>query len=139
MLAAATGEGREANARALANSLVESDLIALALATHGVLRFANPAFCTLFGRSGGVVGILVPELVIDAYRSQIEAALQAAMADSADCVAIALRADGTTLDVEFRLGKAALEGEALVLLIAQDITERHRAAEQLGLLPTQIR
>ena len=57
MLAAATGEGREANARALANSLVESDLIALALATHGVLRFANPAFCTLFGRSGGVVGI----------------------------------------------------------------------------------
>jgi diguanylate cyclase (GGDEF)-like protein/hemerythrin-like metal-binding protein/PAS domain S-box-containing protein len=114
--------------------LVQSDLIALALARGDTLLFANAAFCSLFGRSDDLTGTPVASLVAPVHRNRIAAALQAGGRAQAICVAEALRDDGRVVDVELRARQLIAGSEALCAIFAQDVTDRSRAAAGLNLL-----
>jgi diguanylate cyclase (GGDEF)-like protein/hemerythrin-like metal-binding protein/PAS domain S-box-containing protein len=120
--------------RELADLLIESDLIAVALSGGGRILFANKAFCTLFDRPEGLIDVLLTELVIQEHRDRLAAASQSVPAVTLDCIASGLRAGGTIFDVELRFGLIAHDGEALLAVFAQDVTERRRTETQLGLL-----
>ncbi len=114
--------------------LVQSDLIALALARGDTLLFANAAFCRLFDRPDDLSGTPLAALVARVHRGRIAAVLRAAGREPAICVAEALRDDGRTVEVEFRARALIAGGEALYAIFAQDVTDRSRAATPLNLL-----
>jgi diguanylate cyclase (GGDEF)-like protein/hemerythrin-like metal-binding protein/PAS domain S-box-containing protein len=125
---------RPATLRGLAGPLVESDLIALAVARNTNLLFANRAFCTLFGREDGLLGLPVIELVIAAHRERLAQALGLAGGAGTDCIASVVRADGSVIDAELRLGEIVHDNQTLIAISARDVTERRRTEAQLGLL-----
>ena len=130
----ATAENRRTDLRELADLLVESDLIAVALSGGGKILFANNAFCTLFGHPEGLTDVPLTDLVIPEHRDRLAAAPQSIAAVTLDCIASGLHGDGTIFDVELRFGLIAHDGEAITAIFAQDVTERRRTETQLGLL-----
>ncbi len=119
---------------ALASLLVESDLIALAVARNGRLLFANGAFRALVGRSDDLVGIPLSELVIPTHWDRLTEALQSVGTASVDCIVSVAHAAGSVFDAALRLAEVTHEGQAFVAVFAQDVTERRRTEAQLGLL-----
>jgi diguanylate cyclase (GGDEF)-like protein/hemerythrin-like metal-binding protein/PAS domain S-box-containing protein len=134
MTSPATAESRRTDIRELAGLVVESDLIAVALSGGGRILFANKAFCTLFDRPDGLTDVPLTDLVIQEHRDRLATASQSVPAVTLDCIASGLRTDGTIFDIELRFGLIAHDGEGLMAIFAQDITERRRTETQLGLL-----
>jgi diguanylate cyclase (GGDEF)-like protein/hemerythrin-like metal-binding protein/PAS domain S-box-containing protein len=125
---------RPVDARALADSVIQTDLIALAMSRDGAVLFANSGFRALFGDAKQLVGVRIPDLVVEPHRKRLEDALGTAMRTPTECVARVARTDGSTFDVELRFGPVAHNGEALVAICARDVTESYRASAQLNLL-----
>src|ERR1700688_843978 len=95
----ATAESRRTDIRELADLLVESDLIAVALSGGGRILFANSAFCILFGHPEGLTDVPLTNLVIPEHRDRLAAAPQSVAAVPLDCIAGGLHADGSIFDV----------------------------------------
>lgn len=119
---------------AFAALLVQSDLIALALARGDTLLFANAAFCRLFGRREEVSGQQVASLFVLAHRARVTAALRSARPRQTSCVAEVVRTEGTVVAVELRILEFAASGETLCAIFAQDVTERSGVVARLNLL-----
>jgi len=134
MTSPATAESCLTDIRELGDLLVKSDLIAVALSGGGRILFANKAFCTLFDRPEGLADVPLADLVIPEHRGRLATTQQSVAAVTLDCIATGLRAGGTIFDVELRFGLIAHDGEALMAIFAQDVTERRRTETQLGLL-----
>ncbi len=117
-----------------ATLLVQSDLIALALARDSTLLFANAAFRDLFGRSNDLAGTPAGFLVSEHHRDRFAAVLHPSGHEAAICVVEAMREDGRAVDVELRARALTAGGEALCAIFAQDVTARSHAATQLNLL-----
>jgi diguanylate cyclase (GGDEF)-like protein/hemerythrin-like metal-binding protein len=118
----------------LAMHLVNSNLIALALANKDRLLFVNSAFARLFGRTGDLANASILELLLPEHRDQIGAALASADGPPPSCVAAAIRGDATTFEIELHFERVMVEGEPLLGIFAQDITDRFRAEARLNLL-----
>ncbi len=121
------------DAEALAALLINSNLIALALADRGRLRFANTAFRRLFDRPGGLEGASLLDLVLPAHRDRVRPALVDACGASPICIAEAFRGEAGTFEVEFRFEPVPIGGAGLAIF-AQDVTDRFRVEAQLNLL-----
>ena len=120
--------------RSFATLLVQSDLIALALARGDTLLFANTAFSNLFGRSHDVTGSKITTLIAPVHRNRIATVLRDANRTQAICVAEALRDDRRLVEVELRARELTSDGEVLCAIFAQDVTDRSRASARLNLL-----
>src|SRR5262249_23428805 len=84
----------------LATLLSNSHLIALAVADHERLLFANQAFRRLFGREQPVAGVPILDLLLPAYRESIGAALRSEGGPPPTCLAEAFQGAPTTITVE---------------------------------------
>jgi len=118
-------------ASALAALVVNSNLIALALADHDRIQFANAAFGRLFGRIGGLVGVPILDLLVPEYRAPVHAALRAPDGPPPACIAKAFRGTSETFDVELRFERVMHGDRKLLALLAEDVTNRLGAAAQL--------
>jgi diguanylate cyclase (GGDEF)-like protein/hemerythrin-like metal-binding protein/PAS domain S-box-containing protein len=118
----------------LAALLINSNLIALALADHDRLLFVNTAFSRLFGRTGDLADVSILDLVQPVHREHVRAALAARIGPPRSCVAEALRDDGLAFDVELRFEPMTHDNAPLMAIFAQDVTDRSRAEEKLNLL-----
>jgi len=134
LLSSAPIEGPLTDRGSLAALLVQSDLIALALARGGTLLFANAAFCRLFDRSDDLIGTPVASLAAPVHRGRIAAMLRTAGPEQSICVADVLWNDGRTVEVELRAREIVADGEALCAIFAQDVTDRSHAVAGLNLL-----
>jgi diguanylate cyclase (GGDEF)-like protein/hemerythrin-like metal-binding protein/PAS domain S-box-containing protein len=114
--------------------LVQSDLIALALARDDSVLFANAAFCRLFGWSDDLAGTPLAALVAPAHRNRVATILRAAGRAPAICVAEVLRNDRRMTEVELHARALVAGGDTLCAIFAQDVTDRSRAAARLSLL-----
>ena len=119
---------------ALATLVAESNLIALALADHERLLFANAAFGCLFGRPAGLTDVSLLDLLVPADRERVGAALRSAEEPPPTCVATASRGEHATFEVELHCERVTCEHRALLAIFAQDITDRFRTEAQLNLL-----
>ena len=86
-------EATPADPGSFAALLVQSDLIALALARDETVLFANAAFCRVFGRSADLAGTPLAALIAPAHRNRVAAILRASRRAPAICVAEVLRDD----------------------------------------------
>jgi diguanylate cyclase (GGDEF)-like protein/hemerythrin-like metal-binding protein/PAS domain S-box-containing protein len=127
-------ETTPADPGSFATLLVQSDLIALALARGESVLFANAAFCRLFGRSDDLAGTPVAALVAPAHRNRVASILRAAVRAPAICVAEVLRNDRRMTEVELHARELVAGGETLCAIFAQDVSDRSRAAARLSLL-----
>jgi diguanylate cyclase (GGDEF)-like protein/hemerythrin-like metal-binding protein len=122
------------DAASVASPLINSNLIALALVDGEQLLFANAAFDRLFGRPGGATNISFLELLPPADRDQIAEALRAPNGPPPATLARAFRGDSATFEAELHFERIVVEGEPLLAVFAQDVTDRFRAEAQLNLL-----
>ena len=118
----------------LAALLINSNLIALALADRDQIMFANSAFSRLFGRPDGLADISILDLLLPAHRGRVAAVLGAVNRPPPARVAEAFRGNSMTFEVELRFEQMTFEGETLLAIFAQDVTDRFRAEAQLNLL-----
>ena len=128
----ATETAAPADFGSLAALLVDTSLVALALADQDHFQFANTAFCRMFGRANGLAGVAILGLIAPSHCEQVAAALQTP--HGPPCVARACRGGADTFEVELRFEQLKRDGEALLAIFAQDITDRSRAQAQLSLL-----
>lgn len=119
---------------AVASLLVQSDLIALALADGDCLLFANATFARLFGCAGTVAGRRLSDLTAPAHRGAVAGLLSAAHRAPASCVVEVARQAGHPLQVELRARDCIAGGNAFCAIFAQDVTDRSRSAQRLNLL-----
>jgi len=120
-----------ADITALAAQLVHSGLVALAFSRGDTLFFANPAFCHLFGLTGCSGGISLGSLIGPAQRDQVAAMLDADDSTRMACTVDSLQG-GAIVEVELRA--CLLGSDNLHAIMAQDVTDRSRAAARLNLL-----
>jgi hypothetical protein len=76
---------------ALGAVLINSNLIALALADMDQLLFVNAAFNDIFGRRSGLAGVSLLDLLLPVHREWVGAALRAGRGPTLACVAEASR------------------------------------------------
>ncbi len=127
-------EATPADPGSFAALLVQSDLIALALARDETVLFANAAFCRVFGRSADLAGTPLAALIAPAHRNRVAAILRASRRAPAICVAEVLRDDRRMAEVELHARELIAGTETLCAIFAQDVTDRSRAAARLSLL-----
>ena len=125
---------RSSDAALMSGVLANGDLVALALADRDRIRAANGAFSRLFGRHDRLRDVALPDLLLPQFRERVAATLQAAGSPQPPCLVTATRDEGATIDVELRFEHLHHNGESLVVIAAQDVTDRRRAEEQLNLL-----
>jgi diguanylate cyclase (GGDEF)-like protein/hemerythrin-like metal-binding protein len=123
-----------ASAEALAALLINSNLIALALADRDRLLFVNAAFRRLFDRPGGLEDVSLLDLLLPAHRQPAAAVLQRTNGRPALCIAEAFRGDAKTFEIELRFEHVVCDGAPLLAVFAQDVTDRYRVEAQLNLL-----
>ncbi|HTW70668.1 MAG TPA: bacteriohemerythrin [Acetobacteraceae bacterium] len=118
----------------LAALLVQSDLAALAFTRGDVLLYANDAFRRLFSISDSPPGTTFDALIMPADRDRIAGLLRGTGDAPTSCVVAAPRKDGGTIDIELRALRLTPADEELRAVVAQDVTDRSRAAARLNLL-----
>lgn len=123
-----------ADADASASLLINSNLIALALADQDRLLFVNAAFRRLFDRPGGLEGVSILELVPPAHRGRLATALSARHGPPSPCIAEAFRGESRTFEVEFRFDRVMVDGESRLAIFAQDVTDSLKVEARLNLL-----
>lgn len=114
--------------------LVKSEVIPLALAERDNLRFANAAFLDLFGRANDVDGTSIFDLLEPSDREQVGRALRGVVERPVECLATAIRGDGSRFSAELHFSEVEYQGGVLLAIFAQDVTDRFRQAAQLSLL-----
>lgn len=123
-----------ADAGELAALLVQSDLAALAFTRGRTLIYANSAFRRLFSVPDIQADTALDTLIVPDDRDRVAGLLRGDGHAPATCVAAALRADGSTVDIELRAACLTAADTALRGIVAQDVTDRSRAAARLNLL-----
>jgi diguanylate cyclase (GGDEF)-like protein/hemerythrin-like metal-binding protein len=122
------------SAEALAALLINSNLIALALADHDRLLFVNAAFRRLFNHPGGLTDVSILDLLLPVHREPAANAMRATNGMSPLCIAEAFHGDAKTFEVELRFEGVICDGAPLIAIFAQDVTDRYRVEAQLNLL-----
>jgi diguanylate cyclase (GGDEF)-like protein/hemerythrin-like metal-binding protein len=117
-----------------ATLLVESEIIAVAIAVDGTLRFSNAAFCRLFDLRGSVAGTAIADLLDPSDGDRVSQILKLQPGQSGWCLATGRRGSASRFDVELRFSEVEHEGDILLAIFAQDVTERSRNSAQLSLL-----
>jgi diguanylate cyclase (GGDEF)-like protein/hemerythrin-like metal-binding protein/PAS domain S-box-containing protein len=117
-----------------ATLLVESGVVALALARQGKLLFVNRAFRRLFKLQEGAGGTALKSLLETSDWEQVDDDLKLAGQRSSSCLVAGLRGDGSNFDLELRFSEVVYEGETLQAIFAQDITNRSQTSARLSLL-----
>jgi diguanylate cyclase (GGDEF)-like protein/hemerythrin-like metal-binding protein len=135
--AVAADEGQVAESpidpRSLGTLLLNSDVVALAVLRGGRIVFANPAFLAAF-RASGLAGVAVADIVLDARDASLADALADAELAPTCWVGTGRRDSEPPFDLELRLEPVMLDGEAIVIAFAWDVTQQHRASEHLACL-----
>ena len=117
----------------LADLLLHSKVVPLALADGDRLVFANDGFRHLLGGTEAVVGHRIFDLFAPSEHDRIAAALRACGRPEGMCVAAAIRPDGSSADIELRFDSVTTGHATLVAAFAQDVTARLRADAQCSL------
>jgi diguanylate cyclase (GGDEF)-like protein/hemerythrin-like metal-binding protein/PAS domain S-box-containing protein len=120
--------------QSLGSILVDSRMIALAMMREGQITFANPAFHALFQSADALVGARFENLVSSGPDDGLADALSAAEQAPIRYFGTGRRSDGSSFDLELCLGPAAANGKAATIAFAWDVSEQHRAREQLAYL-----
>lgn len=116
----------------LASLLLHSKVVPVALAEDGRLVFANAGFRGLLCNGQNPVGTRLLDWFAAPEHDRVAAALHACGQPEGTCIAVALRPDGTTADVELRFDAAG--DSRLVAAFACDVSHRLRADAQFSLL-----
>lgn len=122
------------DACSLGAALATSGVIALAAIRQGDIVFANPAFDALFKSGGSLLGVALRDIVADADRERLVAALAAAEQAQASFVGAGKRGDGLPFDLELNMEHSQLGSDVVVLVFAADVTEQYRSRERLAYL-----
>ncbi len=125
--------GSRIDPRSLGTLLLNSDVVALAVLRGGRIVFANPAFLAAF-RASELAGVAVADIVLDARDDSLTNALADAELAPACWVGTGCRDNEPPFDLELRLEPVMLDGEAIVIAFAWDVTQQHRASEHLACL-----
>jgi diguanylate cyclase (GGDEF)-like protein/PAS domain S-box-containing protein len=118
----------------LAALVGNSGLIAVAVADHDQLLFVNSAFNSLFGGSDILIDAPLLNLIAPAHHERVRAAMRIGDGPSRPCIVEAVRHDATAFEVELSFERRIFDGEPLLAVFAQDVTDRCRADAQLSLL-----
>ena len=122
-----------ANVPALAPLLLHSELLSLAFVRGETLIFANAAFGRLVGQADNLCGTPLAALIAPIHKGRITDLLLDAVSGPAACIAELSRGDVSVAEIELRACLLS-GGQGLCAIVAQDVTDRSRAAARLGLL-----
>lgn len=120
--------------RTLGGMLAHSTTIALAVIRAGQIVFANPAFTALFRAAASLTGIALTDIVVDGDSEFLHDAIAAAGSAPVRYFGTGRRGEEPSFDVELCLETAAGEDGSITIAFAWDVTEQHRAREQLTYL-----
>ncbi|HEY2797353.1 MAG TPA: PAS domain S-box protein [Thermoanaerobaculia bacterium] len=107
--------------------LLEQTQEAVAVGLGGKVAYANPACVQMFGYSRPLAGLPISIFFAPGSREQVDEIVQHRIQGRATAElfeAVALRADGTTFDVEVRVSTTTFEGKSASQAILRDITGR---------------
>ena len=125
-------ERERVDPRTLGAVLMHSEAIALAAMRQGRIVFANPAFVATFRADDSLAGIPLADIVFDVEGGErLAASLAAAEHAPTHYWGIGRRGDGSAFELELSLECIEIGGEPTVVAFAWDVTEQHRASEQL--------
>ncbi len=130
----ASAELRESEAKFRA--VWENSTDAIGVAIHGMQKFVNPAYVTLFGYDSQdeMAGRSILNLVATDERARIEEYIKNRSVEPSlpfEYETIGLKKDGTTFNMDVKLSLFNYNDEQHVLIILRDITERKRSEERL--------
>jgi diguanylate cyclase (GGDEF)-like protein/hemerythrin-like metal-binding protein/PAS domain S-box-containing protein len=119
---------------AVSQMLVSSHAIAFAVIRFGRIAFANPAFAALFGGGAELAGSDVEELFV--LHSRLAARRLFGVHDAAPLAwtGRAIRADGSTFDLELNVAWDALGGDPVACAFARDVSIQCLSEAQLASL-----
>lgn len=123
-----------AEADLLGQALATSSIVALAIAQHDRIVFANTAFHALFLAHDLPRGTSLRDFVMETDRRRMVGALRAARRAPAIFSGTCVRHDKLPFEIEMRLEPAFVDGAEAVLIHATDVTEQHRSQIQLSYL-----
>ena len=115
-------------------SLLEQTQEAVAVGLGGKVAYANPACVQMFGYSRPLAGMPISIFFAPGSREQVDEIVQHRIQGRATAElfeAVALRADGSTFDVEVRISPTTFEGKSASQAILRDITGRKRMEAEL--------
>jgi len=132
---------RAAEEEARFRALADASLDGVALHANGRILMANAAFARMFGYSlDEVVGLPAETLVTAATAEVVRHALE--RGDEGPREVFGRRKDGTLFPIELRPRSVPVEGRALRVIVAKDLTEAKAAArsveESLGYLQAAL-
>ena len=114
-----------ASAGPFADALINSNVIAAALANGDRLVFANAGFNAMFGLAGDPAGASIFDLLLPRHKADVRAAMLAPDGPSPDALTVkALRGRTSTFDVELRFERVMVEREPMLAVFAQDVSNR---------------
>ncbi len=115
-------------------SLLEQTQEAVAVGVGGKVAYANPACVQMFGYSRPLAGMPIAIFFSPGSREQVDEIVEHRIQGRATAElfeAVALRADGTTFEVEVRVSPTTFEGKSASQAILRDITARKRMEADL--------
>ena len=115
-------------------SLLEQTQEAVAVGLGGKVAYANPACVQMFGYSRPLAGMPISIFFAPGSREQVDEIVQHRIQGRATAElfeAVALRADGSTFDVEVRVSATTFEGKSASQAILRDISGRKRMEAEL--------
>jgi diguanylate cyclase (GGDEF)-like protein/hemerythrin-like metal-binding protein len=118
----------------LGTALARSSTMPLAAIRGGSIAFANPAFRAIFRASAVLTGSMLQDVIADCDHARLAAAVEAANDAPITFIGAGTRGDGVPFDLELRLERTLLDGEAILLASATDVTEQYRSRERLAYL-----
>jgi PAS domain S-box-containing protein len=115
-------------------ALLEQTQEAVAVGLGGKLAYANPACAQMFGYAQPIAGMPITAFFAEGSREQIEEIVRHRIEGRPTAElfeAVALRADGSTFEVEIRVSPTTFEGKSASQAVLRDITGRKRMEAEL--------
>jgi diguanylate cyclase (GGDEF)-like protein/hemerythrin-like metal-binding protein/PAS domain S-box-containing protein len=122
---------QEFNPQALFATLVESRAIAVAVFQDDIVTFANPAFSTLFGCQDSLTGHVLHDLIAECDRRKFVEVLGDVKQAPVIHTCRALRTNGCTFDIELHLAGEVIDGQPVVVALAENVSLRRMSEQQL--------
>ncbi|RMG29391.1 MAG: PAS domain S-box protein, partial [Methanobacteriota archaeon] len=114
-------------------SLVENSLVGVYIIQDGVFKFVNPRLCQILGYSEGeLIGKSVSQLVVPAYKEEVEEKIRQRMTGEVDAIHYSFqvfRKDGGIIDVEVYGSRIIYQGAPAIHGTLLEISERKRDEE----------
>jgi len=115
-------------------TLLEQTQEAVAVGLGGRLAYANPACAQMFGYEQPIAGMPIADFFAPDSRDQVAEIVEHRIQGRTTAElfeAVALRADGSTFEVEIRVSPTTFEGKSASQAILRDITGRKRMEAEL--------